>query len=110
MAQRTGTSSRTGGGPSLTTTPTGYQLSSRRRRWLFNACRRILRGALDSGEADALGLPQDFIIAMPFGGGSSKKARNPFTMELVKRRSRLRAPGEAFGCGSSDVLTSAVAQ
>jgi len=30
MAQRTGTSSRTGGGPSLTTTPTGYQLSSRR--------------------------------------------------------------------------------
>jgi hypothetical protein len=47
---------------------------------LFNACRRILRGALDSGEADALGLPQDFIIAMPFGGGSSKKARNPFTI------------------------------
>ncbi|WP_243727481.1 tyrosine-type recombinase/integrase [Actinocrispum wychmicini] len=59
-------------------------VSENTKRVLFNACRRILRGALDSGEADTLGLPREFIIAMPFGGSSSKKARNPFTDEVAR--------------------------
>ncbi len=59
-------------------------VSENTKRVLFNACRRILRGALDSGEADTLGLPREFIIAMPFGGSSSKKARNPFTDDVAR--------------------------
>lgn len=54
------------------------------KRVVFNNCRRILRGALDSGDAEKLGLPREFIIAMPFGGSMSKKARNPFTDEVAR--------------------------
>ncbi len=49
------------------------------RQAVFNRTRRLLRGALESGEADRLGLDRGFIAAMPAPGRVVQRTRAPFT-------------------------------
>jgi len=45
----------------------------------LNALRRVMRAAMDSGAATALGLPREFIVALPFGGTTSARNPRPFS-------------------------------
>ncbi|MDX2827989.1 tyrosine-type recombinase/integrase, partial [Streptomyces ipomoeae] len=47
------------------------------RRQVFNHARTILRDALESGEAERIGLPREFIIALPTAQRADR-TRNPF--------------------------------
>ncbi|MEV8058759.1 site-specific integrase [Streptomyces antimycoticus] len=48
------------------------------RQRVFHRTRRLLRGALESGEAERLGLDRAFIAAMPVPGRMVSRARPPF--------------------------------
>ncbi|MFH9821475.1 hypothetical protein [Streptomyces sp. NPDC017230] len=48
------------------------------RQRVFHRTRRLLRGALESGDAERLGLDRGFIAAMPAPGRSVQRARPPF--------------------------------
>ena len=67
------------GNPSITTATT-YALT-------MNALRRVMRWAMDSGAASALGLPREFIVAIPFGGAVSFKNPRPFTDPVLRELS-----------------------
>lgn len=54
------------------------------RRMVFNYGRALLRGALDSGSADQIGLDRAFIAAMPVGGPGTPRSRNPFPDEVAR--------------------------
>jgi integrase len=54
------------------------------RRLVLNAGRRVLRTALESGEADRLGLDRGFITAMPPGGRNTRRTRTPFPDEVAR--------------------------
>ncbi|MFE2940755.1 tyrosine-type recombinase/integrase [Streptomyces sp. NPDC059255] len=54
------------------------------RREVFNYARYMLREALDSGAADQIGLPREFICALPKGGGATERSRAPFTDEVAR--------------------------
>lgn len=64
------------GTPSTATTIT-YSLA-------VNALRRVMRAAMDSGAATALGLPRDFIVALPFGGTTSARNPRPFSDQVLR--------------------------
>ena len=49
------------------------------RQAVFHRTRRLLRGALESGEAGRLGLDRGFITAMPAAGRVIQRSRPPFT-------------------------------
>ena len=49
------------------------------RQAVFHRTRRLLRGALESGEACRLGLDRGFITAMPAAGRVIQRSRPPFT-------------------------------
>jgi integrase len=49
------------------------------RQAVFHRTRRLLRGALESGEAERLGLDRGFITAMPAAGRVIRRSRPPFT-------------------------------
>jgi integrase len=48
------------------------------RQAVFHRTRRLLRGALESGEAGRLGLDRGFITAMPAAGRTVQRSRPPF--------------------------------
>lgn len=48
------------------------------RQRVFHRTRRLLRGALESGEAERLGLDRAFIAAIPAPGRTVSRARPPF--------------------------------
>jgi integrase len=50
----------------------------------FNALRRLMRAALDSGAATAMGLPREFIVAIPFGGSTVTRNPRPFSDEALR--------------------------
>jgi integrase len=54
------------------------------RRDIFNYARRLLVDALESGEANRLGLDPKFVAALPNGGDNKKISRNPFTDEVAR--------------------------
>ncbi|MFF3062738.1 tyrosine-type recombinase/integrase [Streptomyces sp. NPDC057909] len=54
------------------------------RRFTFNHARAILRDALDSGEAERIGLPRTFITALPYGKKPVEGRRNPFPDEVAQ--------------------------
>jgi len=54
------------------------------RHAVFRSTRRLLRGALESGEAERLGLDRGFITAMPAAGKTTRRARPPFTDEAAR--------------------------
>ena len=64
------------GKPSIVTTNT--------RQAVFFRTRRLLRGALESGEADRLGLDRGFSTAMPAAGRVIQRTRAPFTDEVAR--------------------------
>jgi integrase len=54
------------------------------RRMAFNNTRRVLRGAVESGAEQRLGLDRAFITAMPTAGAHRKRVRSPFTDEVAR--------------------------
>jgi integrase len=68
---------RPGGAASTVTTTT--------RSVLFNAARKMLREAMDTGTADRLGLDREFITAIPAAGATmGRTARRPFPDEVAR--------------------------
>jgi len=67
------------GSPSIATETT-YSLT-------MNALRRVMRWAMESGAAAALGLPREFIVTIPFGGASSHRNPRPFTDPVLRELS-----------------------
>jgi integrase len=54
------------------------------RQVVFHRTRRLLRGALESGEAEQIGLDRGFITAMPAPGATIRRSRPPFTDEVAR--------------------------
>ena len=55
------------------------------RSVVFNAIRKLLRDALDTGAADKLGLDREFITALPAAGATTgRTARRPFPDEVAR--------------------------
>jgi integrase len=54
------------------------------RSIIFNATRKLLREAMDTGAAERLGVGREFITAMPTAGGSPMRARRPFPDEVAR--------------------------
>jgi integrase len=54
------------------------------RQAVFCSTRRLLRGALESGEAERLGLDRGFITSMPATEKMPRRARPPFTDEAAR--------------------------
>ncbi len=68
---------RPGGAAGIVTTTT--------RSVVFNAIRKLLRDALDTGVADKLGLDREFITALPTAGATTgRTARRPFPDEVAQ--------------------------
>lgn len=68
---------RPGGEASIVTTNT--------RSIVFNAVRKVLRDAMETGAADRLGLDREFITAMPSAGATlGRTARRPFPDEVAR--------------------------
>ena len=67
-------------GSASTATPTTYSLS-------MNGLRRVMRWALESGAAEAVGLPREFIVAIPAGGAVSFKNPRPFSDTALRELS-----------------------
>ncbi len=65
-----------GGGISIVTAGT--------RQAVFRGTRRLLREALESGEAERLGLDRGFMTAMPGAERTPRRARPPFTDEAAR--------------------------
>lgn len=54
------------------------------RRMVLNYGRAVLRGALDDGSAERIGLNRAFITAIPVGGPGTPRSRNPFPDEVAR--------------------------
>jgi len=54
------------------------------RSGVFNAARRLLRGAMDSGEANRLNLDRAFITSLPAGGEPPRRARSPYSDDIAR--------------------------
>jgi integrase len=54
------------------------------RQAVFHRTRRLLRGALESGEAGRLGLDRGFITAMPAPGKTIRRSRPPFPDSVAR--------------------------
>jgi len=67
------------GSPS-TATAISYSLA-------MNALRRVMRWAMDTGAADAVGLAREFIVAIPVGGAVSFKNPRPFSDPVLRELS-----------------------
>ncbi len=50
----------------------------------LNAVRKVMRGAMDSGAAAAIGLPREFIVALPYGGATAKRNPRPFSDQALR--------------------------
>jgi integrase len=69
----------------------------------FNGARRVLRGALESGEADAVGLDRAFIVELPYGHVPTGR-RRPFPDDVARAlasEANLRALAEAGPSGAT---------
>ncbi len=68
---------RSDGSPSVVTTTT--------RSLVFNATRKLLRTALDTGATDRIGLSREFIVAIPTAGATTGRTpRRPFPDEVAR--------------------------
>jgi integrase len=65
-----------GGKPSIVTAGT--------RQAVFHRTRRLLHGALESGEAGRIGLDRGFITAMPAADAKVRRSRPPFTDDVAR--------------------------
>lgn len=67
---------------------------------VFNYGRSLLRGALDNGSAEQIGLDRAFIAAMPVGGPGTRPAAATPSLTKSPRRLRTRPT-----CSSSPTAT-----
>ena len=91
-----------GGKPGMVTVTT--------RSVVFNAARKLLREAMDTGAAERLGLDREFITAIPYAGGTvGRTARRPFPDEVAHaladeaNLSRLAGTYDPLDCGMRDI-------
>jgi integrase len=80
------------------------------RSVVFNAARKLLREAMDTGAAERLGLDREFITAIPYAGGTvGRTARRPFPDEVARaladeaNLARLAAGYDPLDCGMRDI-------
>ncbi len=59
-------------------------VSENTRSVVFNAVRKVLRDALETGKAEHVGLAREFIVAMPAAGGAPLRARRPFPDDAAR--------------------------
>jgi hypothetical protein len=84
-------------------------VSDQMRHASLNYVRKILRWALDAGDADRIGLDRGFIVALPHGGGMIHRTRAPFTDEAARalaseaNLSRLAAGFDPLDRGIRDI-------
>jgi len=50
----------------------------------MNAVRRVMRTAMDSGAAAAIGLPREFIVALPYAGSNVRRNPRPFSDDVLR--------------------------
>jgi integrase len=98
---------RPGGAAGTVTTTT--------RSMVFNAARKLLRDALETGAAERLGLDREFIIAMPHAGATvGRTARRPFPDEVARaladeaNLAELAATYDPSDCGVRDIWETTV--
>jgi integrase len=91
-----------GGQPGVVTVAT--------RSVVFNAARKLLREAMDTGAAETLGLDRAFITAIPHAGGTTGRTpRRPFPDEVARaladeaNLARLAADYDPLDCGMRDI-------
>jgi integrase len=82
---------------------------------VFNAARKLLRDALETGAAERLGLDREFIIAIPHAGATvGRTARRPFPDEVARaladevNLADLAASYDVNDCGLRDIWETAV--
>ena len=64
---------------------TASTVSTTTRSLVFNATRKLLRTAMDTGDADRIGLSREFIVAAPTAGASTGRVpRRPFPDEIAR--------------------------
>ncbi|WP_236669846.1 tyrosine-type recombinase/integrase [Streptomyces antimycoticus] len=51
---------------------------------VFNGVRKLLRDALENGTAEQLMLDREFIVAMPYAGNETLRARRPFPDDVAR--------------------------
>ncbi len=54
------------------------------RRLVFNAVRKVMRDALETGRATQIGLSSSFIFEFPSGGPDQKRSRNPYSDNVAQ--------------------------
>ncbi|WP_413116064.1 tyrosine-type recombinase/integrase [Streptomyces sp. CY1] len=59
-------------------------LTATTRRFTFNGVRKLLRGTLETGEAERLGLDRAFVAYCPHGGEVPRKPRSPFPDHVAR--------------------------
>lgn len=59
-------------------------VTSMTRAHVFNGIRRLLRGTLETGQADQIGLDRGFIVAAPYAGFQQSRPRRPFPDHVAK--------------------------
>jgi integrase len=98
---------RPGGAAGTVTTTT--------RSMVFNAARKLLRDALETGAAERLGLDREFIIAIPHVGATlGRTARRPFPDEVARaladeaNLADLAATYDVNDCGVRDIWETTV--
>ncbi|MEU4828807.1 tyrosine-type recombinase/integrase [Actinomadura sp. NPDC023710] len=84
------------------------------QRAVFAKARQIMRWTLESGDAERLGLPREFIMAFPASGRVPYRIRSPFTDEtartLVKEGNLQQLAGlDANDRGARDIWETIVA-
>lgn len=83
-------------------------MTANTRQRVFHRTRRLLRGALESGEAERLGLDRAFIAAMPAPGRMISRSRQPFADDVARaladetNLSRLAETHDTFDRGLRD--------
>ncbi|MGH3402439.1 MAG: tyrosine-type recombinase/integrase [Streptosporangiaceae bacterium] len=90
-------------------------ISDRSRNTILNYIRKILRHALDTGDADRIGLDRGFIVALPHGGPMTQRTRRPFTDETARaladpgNRARLAGTFDPSDRGIRDIWETIIA-
>jgi integrase len=90
-------------------------VSGTTRSIVFNAARKLLRTALDTGAAERIGLAREFIVAAPTAGASTGRVpRRPFPDEVARaladedNLARLAAGHDPFDRGLRDMWETTV--
>jgi integrase len=85
------------------------------RHTTLSYARKILRHALETGDADRIGLNREFIVALPPGGPMIWRTRSPFTDEVARALADpanlacLETGFDPLDCGIRDIWETIIA-